>query len=42
MGKEVAGFYDIKKKKRAKVKPGRTMNIDISLPPELTKMLGGK
>ena len=42
MGKEVAGFYDIKKKKRAKVKPGRTMNIDISLPPELTKMLGGE
>ena len=29
-------------KKPAKVKPGRTMNIDITLPPELTKYLGGK
>jgi hypothetical protein len=33
-----------KPQKPAKVKPpaGRTMNIDITLPPELTKYLGGK
>ena len=41
MQNKVAGFYDFKKK-RAKVPAGRTMNIDISLPPELTKFLEDK
>ena len=38
------GKVEVKKpvKKPAPAPQGRTMNIDISLPPELTKYLGGK
>ena len=36
------GKVEVKKPTPVKPPAGRTMNIDITLPPELTKYLGGK
>jgi len=36
------GKVEVKKTTPIKPPTGRTMNIDITLPPELTKYLGGK